>query len=105
MKKKLPAILVGAVVLLLLAYVFLYQGVWVWIMENTDVPPDKMVILVAKTDKAHRGLAEQFSERSLHKEYLALVSGAPALISGSIRKAIGRNKQHRHKMSVIESEE
>jgi 23S rRNA pseudouridine1911/1915/1917 synthase len=63
------------------------------------------IILVAKTDKAHRGLAEQFSERSLHKEYLTLVSGATALISGSIRKAIGRNKQHRHKMSVVENEE
>ena len=63
------------------------------------------IILVAKTDKAHRGLAEQFSERSLHKEYLALVSGAPALISGSIRKPIGLNKQHRHKMSVIENDE
>jgi len=63
------------------------------------------IILVAKTDQAHRGLAEQFSERSLHKEYLALVAGAPALISGSIRKAIGRNKQHRHKMSVVENDD
>ena len=35
------------------------------------------IILVAKTDKAHRGLAEQFSERALQKEYLALVTGAP----------------------------
>lgn len=60
------------------------------------------IIVVAKTDKAHRGLAGQFSERSLHKEYLALVTGAPALISGSIRKAIGRNKQHRHKMAVVD---
>ncbi len=63
------------------------------------------IILVAKTDKAHRGLAEQFSERSLHKEYLALVAGATPLISGSIRKAIGRNKQHRHKMAVVENAE
>lgn len=63
------------------------------------------IILVAKTDKAHRGLAEQFSERTLHKEYLALVSGAPGLISGSIKKAIGRNKQHRHRMAVIETTE
>ncbi|HYD85824.1 MAG TPA: RluA family pseudouridine synthase, partial [Opitutus sp.] len=60
------------------------------------------IILVAKSDKAHRGLAEQFSERALQKEYLAIVSGAPALISGSIRKPIGRNKQHRHKMGVVE---
>jgi 23S rRNA pseudouridine1911/1915/1917 synthase len=63
------------------------------------------LILVAKHDRAHRGLAAQFAERTLHKEYLALVAGAPALVSGSIRKPIGRNKQHRHKMGVIEVEQ
>jgi 23S rRNA pseudouridine1911/1915/1917 synthase len=63
------------------------------------------IILVAKTDPAHRGLAEQFSERALQKEYLALVVGAPALMSGSIKKAIGRNKQHRHKMAAMEAEQ
>lgn len=62
------------------------------------------IIVVAKNDKAHRGLAEQFSERTLHKEYLALVTGAPELLSGSIKKAIGRNQQHRHKMAVIDKE-
>jgi 23S rRNA pseudouridine1911/1915/1917 synthase len=62
------------------------------------------VIVVAKTDAAHRGLSTQFSERTLCKEYLALVQGVPGLLSGSIRKAIGRNVQHRHKMAVIESE-
>ncbi|MEO6875115.1 MAG: RluA family pseudouridine synthase [Opitutaceae bacterium] len=63
------------------------------------------IILVAKTDKAHRGLAEQFSERALQKEYLTLVTGAPGLMSGSIKKAIGRNKQHRHKMAPVEVEQ
>ncbi len=62
------------------------------------------IILVAKSDAAHRGLSEQFSERSLQKEYLAIVAGAPGLMSGSIRKAIGRNPSHRHKMAVVESE-
>ncbi len=62
------------------------------------------VIVVAKNDKAHRGLAEQFADRTLHKEYLALVAGAPTLLSGSIKKAIGRNKQHRHKMAAIDHE-
>lgn len=62
------------------------------------------VMLVAKSDKAHRGLAEQFSERSLQKEYLALVAGAPGLLSGSIKKPIGRNPNHRHKMAVVETE-
>lgn len=62
------------------------------------------VMVVAKTDRAHRGLAEQFSARMTRKEYLALVAGAPALLSGSIRKAIGRNRQQRHKMAVVEAE-
>ena len=61
-------------------------------------------MVVAKNDRAHRGLAEQFSSRTTQKEYLALVTGAPALLSGSIRKAIGRNQQHRHKMAVVEAE-
>ena len=62
------------------------------------------IIIVAKSDQAHRGLAEQFAERSLQKEYLVLVAGAPALLSGSIKKAIGRNQQHRHKMTVVEKD-
>ena len=60
------------------------------------------IIVVAKNDRAHRGLAEQFSARTLQKEYLVLVAGAPGLLSGSIKKAIGRNQQHRHKMAVVE---
>ena len=60
------------------------------------------VMIVAKTDAAHRGLAEQFSSRSLQKEYLALVSGVPALLSGSITKPIGRHPTHRHKMMAFD---
>ena len=60
------------------------------------------VIVVAKTDEAHRELARQFAERTVQKEYAALVSGVPGLLSGSIRKAIGRNPRHRHKMAVVE---
>ncbi len=63
------------------------------------------VIVVAKNDAAHRGLAAQFSERSLDKQYLALVAGVPALRSGSLRAPIGRNPQHRHKMAVVPVEE
>jgi 23S rRNA pseudouridine1911/1915/1917 synthase len=61
------------------------------------------VVIAAKTDAAHRGLSAQFADRSLQKEYLALVSGAPALLSGSIVKAIGRNPRQRHKMAVVEA--
>ena len=32
------------------------------------------------------------------------MAGAPGLLSGSVKKAIGRNQQHRHKMTVIDKE-
>jgi 23S rRNA pseudouridine1911/1915/1917 synthase len=60
------------------------------------------VIIVAKTDEAHRGLASQFAARTTIKEYSALVVGVPRLMSGTIHKAIGRNVRHRHKMAVVE---
>jgi 23S rRNA pseudouridine1911/1915/1917 synthase len=60
------------------------------------------VIIVAKTDQAHRELARQFAERTVVKEYRALVAGVPRLMSGTIHKAIGRNVRQRHKMAVVE---
>ncbi len=60
------------------------------------------VMIVAKTDVAHRELARQFAARTVVKEYLALVGGVPRLMSGTIQKAIGRNVRHRHKMAVVE---
>jgi 23S rRNA pseudouridine1911/1915/1917 synthase len=58
------------------------------------------VILVAKTDAAHRALAAQFAGRSLLKEYVALVSGVPKLASGVIDRPISRHPVHRHRMTV-----
>lgn len=60
------------------------------------------VIVVAKSDAAHRVLAEQFAERHLHKEYLALASGVPDLLSGTIDRSIARHPQHRHRMTTGE---
>ncbi len=59
-------------------------------------------IVVAKSDAAHRGLAEQFAERHLHKEYVALASGVPRLLSGSIDRSISRHPTHRHRMTTGE---
>ncbi len=58
------------------------------------------VLLVAKSDAAHRGLASQFAGRALRKEYLALVSGVPDLLSGVIDRGISRHPIHRHRMTV-----
>ena len=60
------------------------------------------VIVVAKTDKAHRALADQFATRALKKEYLALVAGVPPLLSGTIERAISRHPTHRHRMTIGE---
>lgn len=60
------------------------------------------VIVVAKTDQAHRALADQFATRSLKKEYVALVAGVPQLLSGTIDRAIARHPIHRHRMTVGE---
>lgn len=60
-------------------------------------------IVVAKSDAAHRGLAEQFAERDLHKEYLAIVTGIPRLLSGVVDKPIDRDQRHRHRMAISET--
>jgi len=41
----------GIVALVVLGYLFLYQGIWVWVVENTVVPPDKVLVLIAKTGR------------------------------------------------------
>jgi 23S rRNA pseudouridine1911/1915/1917 synthase len=60
------------------------------------------VIVVAKSDKAHRALADQFATRALKKEYVALVAGVPQLLSGTIDRAISRHPTHRHRMTIGE---
>jgi 23S rRNA pseudouridine1911/1915/1917 synthase len=59
------------------------------------------VILAAKTDAAHRGLAAQFAKRTVIKEYLALTAGSPPTAGGTIRRAIGRDPRRRHRMAVV----
>jgi hypothetical protein len=44
--------IIGALVLVLVfGYLFVYEGFWVWVVENTVVPADKMLVLVAKTGR------------------------------------------------------
>ncbi|HEY4364389.1 MAG TPA: RluA family pseudouridine synthase [Bryobacteraceae bacterium] len=58
------------------------------------------VLLVARTDAAHRALAEQFAERSVEKTYLALVQGRVNADSGRITKPIARDPHHRTRMTA-----
>lgn len=56
------------------------------------------VIVVAKHDAAHRALAQQFHDRQVTKDYLALVWGA-VKPGQTMDTAIGRDPRHRTKMS------
>ena len=59
------------------------------------------LIVAAKTDRAHAGLAAQFADRRLSRTYLAVVRGVPMPATGRIDGAIGRHPRHRQRMAVV----
>src|SRR3990170_2387374 len=59
------------------------------------------LILVAKNDKAHHWLQDQFSLRKVEKTYLALVDGKPPTPSGRVETHIGRDPSHRKRMAIV----
>lgn len=63
------------------------------------------LLVVAKTDRAHHGLAEQFAAHGrdgrLERAYLALVWGVPKKRAGRIEAALGRKASNRTKMAVV----
>jgi 23S rRNA pseudouridine1911/1915/1917 synthase len=58
------------------------------------------VLLVAKTDAAHRALAAQFAAREVEKVYLALVHGKLERAAGRIDKPIARDPVRRVRMTA-----
>ena len=62
------------------------------------------LLVVAKTDAAHQGLADLFADHgrsgSLEREYLALVWGGFDVSAGRVDAAIARHRHHREKMTV-----
>jgi len=58
------------------------------------------LICIAKNDDAHRILAEQLKDHTMHREYVALVKGVINENSGTIDMPIGRHKGNRVKMAV-----
>ncbi len=61
------------------------------------------LMLVAKNDFAHQGLAKQFKTREIKKQYLALVHGVIRQEKGIIEAKIGRHPKHRKKMAIVSS--
>jgi len=59
------------------------------------------LIVVAKTDDAQATLMRQFGERTIEKEYLALVRGTPPAPRGRVEAPIGRDPRDRQRMAVV----
>lgn len=59
------------------------------------------LILLAKNERAHRWLQDQFRLRKVEKVYLALVDGAPPTPTGRIEAPIGRDLKLRKKMAIV----
>jgi 23S rRNA pseudouridine1911/1915/1917 synthase len=59
------------------------------------------LLVVAKSDAAHEGLAKQFANHSLERTYLAVVGGHPQPREGTIAGKIGRSDANRKKMAVL----
>jgi 23S rRNA pseudouridine1911/1915/1917 synthase len=57
------------------------------------------LLVVAKTEAAHRALAAQFKAHTVTRRYLALVHGTPKARQGTIELAIGRDLKERKKFS------
>lgn len=58
------------------------------------------ILVVAKNDRAHQHLAQQFKEHSINRIYVALVKGLIEENKGTIDMPIARSKTHRKKMAV-----
>lgn len=59
------------------------------------------LLVVAKSDAAHEGLARQFADHSIHRRYLAVTGGQPRPAEGTISARLGRSDADRKKMAVL----
>ncbi|MFL6731677.1 MAG: RluA family pseudouridine synthase [Sphingomicrobium sp.] len=60
------------------------------------------LLVVAKTDVAHEGLARQFAAHSIDRRYLAIVSGVPKVPGGTIDAPLARSATNRKKIAIVE---
>jgi len=61
------------------------------------------VMVVAKHDRAHTKLSQMFADRTMERNYLALVFGCPLSKDRRIETLMGRSTRDRKKMAVVES--
>ena len=60
------------------------------------------LLVVAKTDVAHEGLAKQFAAHSIDRRYLAIVNGTPRTSGGTVDAPLARSSTNRKKIAIVE---
>ena len=60
------------------------------------------LLVVAKTDVAHEGLAKQFAAHSIERRYLAIVNGIPKAAQGTVDAPLARSATNRKKIAIVE---
>ncbi len=59
------------------------------------------LLVVAKTDVAHEGLARQFAAHSIDRRYLAICSGVPKASEGTVDAPLARSSANRKKIAIV----
>ena len=60
------------------------------------------LLVVAKNDVAHEGLAKQFAAHSIDRRYLAIVNGVPKTAEGTVDAPLARSSANRKKIAIVE---
>ena len=60
------------------------------------------LLVVAKHDVAHEGLAKQFADHSIERRYLAIVSDVPRMIQGKVDAPLARSSHDRKKIAIVD---
>ncbi len=63
------------------------------------------LLVVAKHDVAHVGLAKQFADHMIDRRYLAIVSDVPRFIQGTVDAPLARSPNDRKKIAIVGAKE
>lgn len=60
------------------------------------------LMVAAKTDAAHLGLAAQFAAHSIDRRYRAIVNGRPSPAEGTVNAPLARSPNNRKKIAIVD---
>lgn len=62
------------------------------------------LLVVAKHDRAHEGLAVQFARHTIDRRYKAIVGGVPLRLAGTVDAPLARSPHDRKKMAIVNAQ-